>query len=242
MTLLYLGDRFYVLLLMLASSSSPSRPGFPDLGRFWTAANVLTLFRVALVWPIAVLVYRGESFAWLMGLILFAIATDFLDGKIARWSGTVSEWGKVLDPTADKLAAAAVTLALVLRPAEFGPALPVWFVACVILRDAVIAIGGLIQTRRLGYVMMSLWSGKVAVTALAITILAALLRADLPVLTVCVWATTALLVYSLARYLHRFALVMRLGPNVPVDDRDRVVTDRLPENVAGEESKDHVAG
>lgn len=217
---------------MTVPSSPTTRSGFPDLGRFWTAANVLTLIRAALVGPIAVLVYRGGSFAWLMGLILFAIATDFLDGKIARWSGTVSEWGKVLDPTADKLAAAAVTLALVLRPTELGPALPVWFVACVILRDAVIAIGGLIQTRKLGYVMMSLWSGKVAVTALAVTILAALLRADLPVLMACVWTTTALLVYSLARYLHRFALVMRLGPAVPVDDRDRVLTERLPENIA----------
>ncbi len=220
---------------MSVSSPPTTRTGFPDLGRFWTAANVLTLFRAALIGPIAVLVYRGESFGWIMGLILFAIATDFLDGKIARWSGTVSEWGKVLDPTADKLAAAAVTLALVLRPAELGPALPVWFVACVILRDTVIAVGGLIQTRKLGYVMMSLWSGKVAVTALAITILAALMRADLPVLMACIWTTTVLLAYSLVRYLHRFALVMRLGPAVPVDDRDRIVTERLPENVQEED-------
>ncbi|MEM1041444.1 MAG: CDP-alcohol phosphatidyltransferase family protein [Bacteroidota bacterium] len=226
---------------MAAPSSSPAPVGFPDLGRFWTPANVLTLARGALVWPIAQLVYQGGPFGWLMGLIGFAIVTDFLDGKIARWSGTVSEWGRVLDPATDKLAAAAVTLALVLRPAEFGPALPAWFVACVILRDAVIAAGGLIQTRKLGYVMMSLWSGKVTVTALAVTILAALLRADPPVLDACIWTTTVLLAYSLARYLHRFALVLRLGPDVPVDEQHRVVTGRLPENV-GEESKDQVAG
>ncbi len=225
-----------------AARSVTVRPGFPDLGRFWTVANGLTLVRAALVGPIAVLVYRGEPFAWLMGLLLFAVATDWLDGKVARWSGSVSEWGKILDPTADKLAAAAVTLALVLRPPALGPALPVWFVGCVILRDAVIAAGGLVQTRRLGYVMMSLWSGKVAVTALAVTILAALLRADAPVLMACVWTTTALLAYSLARYLHRFALVMRLGPAVPVDARDRVLSDRLPENARAVHQEDHVAG
>ena len=168
--------------------------------------------RMVLVGPIAVLVYRGGPFGWLIGLILFAIATDWFDGQIARWSGTVSEWGKILDPTADKLAAAAVTVALVVRPESLGPPLPVWFVLCVIVRDATIAIGGLIQTRRLGYVMMSLWSGKVAVTALAVTVLAALLRADPPVLTVCVWTTTVLLVYSLGRYLQRYARVMRLDP------------------------------
>lgn len=211
----------------------PERPttsqprAFPDLGRFWTVANGLTLARIALVPPIAYLVYRGEPYGLLMGLIFVAIATDWFDGKIARWSNTVSDWGKVLDPTADKLAAAAVTLALVLRPEAVGPRLPVWFVAVVIARDLVIAVGGIIQTRRLGYVMMSLWSGKVAVTALALTVVAALLQADPEVLRVCVWTTTALLAYSLLRYLYRFVRVTRLGPSAS----DGVLDGRLPENV-----------
>ena len=216
---------------MPQSSSAAAQPAFPDLGRFWTVPNVLTMTRMVLIPPIGWLVYRGGPFGWMIGLLLAAVATDWLDGQIARRTGSVSEWGKILDPTADKLAAAAVTLALVLRPPEFGPTLPVWFVVWVIVRDAVIAGGGLIQTRKLGYVMMSLWSGKVAVTALAVTVLAALLRADPPVLDVCVWTTTALLAYSLVRYLQRFIYVMRLGPAVPVDEHDAVLTDRLPENV-----------
>lgn len=192
-------------------SPTVPQPAFPDLGRFWTAANVLSLVRIALIPPIAVLIYRGGPFGPMIGLLLVAVATDWLDGQVARRTGTVTEWGKVLDPTADKLAAAAVTLALVLRPAEFGPSLPVWFVAAVIARDAVIAVGGIIQTRRLGYVMVSLWSGKIAVTALALTIVAALLRADPEVMAVCVWTTTALLAFSLVRYVQRFRRVMRLG-------------------------------
>lgn len=192
-----------------------SQHAFPDLGRFWTAANVLSMARMALVVPIAVLIYRGGPLGPTMTLIGVAIATDWLDGQVARRSGTVSEWGKVLDPMADKLAAAAITLALVLRPPAFGPSLPVWFVAAVILRDTVIAAGGVIQTRRLGYVMMSLWSGKVAVAALSLTVLAALLRADPEVMTVCIWTTTALLAFSLVRYLQRFRRVMRLGEPVP---------------------------
>lgn len=215
-----------------------AQPAFPDLGRFWTVPNVLTMARMALIPPIGWLVYRGGPFGWMIGLLLVAVATDWLDGQIARRTGSVSEWGKILDPTADKLAAAVVTLALVLRPPEFGPSLPVWFVVCVIVRDAVIAGGGLIQTRKLGYVMMSLWSGKVAVTALAVTVLAALLRADPPVLTVCVWTTTALLAYSLVRYLQRFVYVMRLGPAVPIDEHDALVTDRLPENVRSAEQSE----
>lgn len=199
-------------------SPSVPPPAFPDLGRFWTAANVLSLVRIALVPPVAVLVYRGGPFGLMIGLLLVAVATDWLDGQVARRTGTVTEWGKILDPTADKLAAAAVTLALVLRPAEFGPSLPVWFVVAVIARDAAIAVGGIIQTRRLGYVMMSLWSGKIAVTALALTIVAALLRADPDVMAVCIWTTTALLAFSLLRYLQRFRRVMRLGTAHPFTD------------------------
>lgn len=191
---------------------SPS-PAFPDLGRFWTVANGLTLARIALVPPIAYLVYRGEPYGLLMGLVFVAIATDWFDGKIARWSGTVSEWGKILDPTADKLGAAAVTLALVVRPEAAGPRLPAWFVAVVIARDLLIAAGGILQTRRLGYVMMSLWSGKLAVGALALTVVAALLRADPHLLSALLWSTTALLAYSLLRYLYRFVRVLRAGPS-----------------------------
>jgi phosphatidylglycerophosphate synthase len=204
--------------------------GFPDLGPFWTAANALTLLRIAIVPFIAWLVYRGGPFGWLLALVALAIATDFFDGKVARWTGTVSEWGKALDPVADKLAAAAVTFALVVRPPEVGPTLPVWFVLVVIARDVVIAGGGIIQTRRLGFVMMALWSGKVAVNLLALTVVATLLAAPQPIITALVWTTTAVLVYSLGRYLLRFREVMRYGTEIPLDARHEVVRERLPEH------------
>lgn len=200
--------------------------GFPDLGRFWTAANMLTLSRVALLPPIAWLAYQGGPMWLLLLLILVAVATDFFDGKVARWTGTVSEWGKVLDPTADKLAAAAVTLALVIRPIE--PTLPVWFVILVVLRDVIIAGGGVIQTRRLGYVMMALWSGKVAVNFLAATVLAVLFAFPQLLIDILVWVTTVSLLYSLGRYLYRFIQVIRLGPAIPLDERHNVRRDQLP--------------
>ena len=51
--------------------------------------------------------------------------------------------------------------------------------------------------------------GKLAVTMLALTVVAALLGADQPVLDACVWITAALLVYSYLRYLWRFIRLMR---------------------------------
>ena len=182
------------------------------MGSFWTAANVLSLSRAVLVVPIAVLVYRGGPIGPMFALIGLAIATDWFDGRVARWSNTVSEWGKVLDATADKLAAAAVTVALLTRPEEAGPTLPLWFVALAIVRDAMLALGGLIQTRRLGRFTSSLWSGKVAVTALAVTVIAALLAAAEPVMEALVGMTAAVMAYSIIKYSIRFVAIVKYGP------------------------------
>ena len=182
------------------------------MGRFWTPGNALTLLRGLLVPVIGVLVYRGGPLDWLFGLILFAVATDFFDGAVARWTDTVSEWGKALDPTADKLAAAIVTVALMTRPEEAGPRLPVWFVAVVLVRDAILAVGGILQTKRLGRLTTSLWSGKITVAALAFTVLLALLRADQEVLEVCFQVSALLAVVSTVAYILRYRKIVRGEP------------------------------
>ena len=184
------------------------------MGRLWTVANALSLSRAILVAPIAVLVYRGDAVGLMFGLIGLAIATDWFDGRVARATDTVSEWGKVLDAVADKLAAAAVTVALLTRPETAGPSLPLWFVVLAITRDAILAIGGLVQTRRLGHFTSSLWSGKVAVFALAGTVVVALLGPPVAtprVMEALVGLTAAVMVVSVVKYTRRFAAIFRHG-------------------------------
>ena len=207
------------------------------MGSFWTAANLLSLSRAVLVVPIAVLVYRGGPIPWMFALIGLAIATDWFDGRVARWSNTVSEWGKVLDATADKLAAAAVTVALLTRPTEAGPNLPLWFVALAVGRDVVLAAGGLIQTRRLGRFTSSLWSGKVAVGALAVTVVAALLAAPAPVMEALVGLTAAVMAYSILKYTVRFVAIARYGAAALEPDGTTLRKEHrlVPERLRGED-------
>ena len=199
----------------------PPRPAFPEMGRFWTAANGLSLMRVVLVVPITWMVYHGGPIGPMFGLIALAIATDFFDGKVARWSHTVSEWGKVLDATADKLAAACVTLALLTRAVE--PNLPLWFVLLAITRDAILSVGGLLQTRRLGRFTTSLWSGKITVTLLSLTVVAALVGARATVMEACIGATAAVMLYSIVEYAIRFRRIMRPGAKLHLDEHGTVV-------------------
>lgn len=173
------------------------------LGRFWTVANALSLLRMVLVAPITYLILSDGSRAWLFGLIMAGVMTDWLDGNVARWTRTVSDWGKVLDPLADKVAAIFITLALFLKGS-----LPLWFLVFIAVRDVLIALGGALMTRKSGEVAMSVWSGKVAVTLLALTLIAALMQADEDVMQVLIGATSVALAWSFLIYIIRFIRVM----------------------------------
>mgnify|MGYP002512414123 CR=1 FL=1 len=66
--------------------------------------NKLTLLRFALVPVFMVFMYTSNPYSYLIALVVFAVAsfTDFLDGSIARKYGLVTNFGKFMDPLADK--------------------------------------------------------------------------------------------------------------------------------------------
>jgi cardiolipin synthase len=75
---------------------------------------------------------------------VIVLATDWVDGAIARSTGQVSELGKVLDPVSDRLAIAAGLIALVIRGA-----FPLWAALLVLVRDvAVLVVGVVVLWRR----------------------------------------------------------------------------------------------
>jgi CDP-diacylglycerol--glycerol-3-phosphate 3-phosphatidyltransferase len=190
-------------------NTSSGEQKFPALGRFWTASNVLSLLRLALAFPICWLILiRGPGDPLLLILVAIAIATDWFDGKLARWSKTVSEWGILLDPLADKVGAAMTVAALAVRGA-----LPVWFVGLLVVRDLLVGAGWTIVSRRTGQLMMSRMPGKLSTVALACTVLSALLKADADVMFYLLWITSVLLVYSFLYYMGTFFAIVRSTPS-----------------------------
>ena len=77
--------------------------------------NLLTLSRIGVIPAIVALFWvDGDLWRWIMlGLYTFACLTDFFDGYAARSMGTISNFGKFLDPVADKILVAAVIFMLV---------------------------------------------------------------------------------------------------------------------------------
>ena len=106
-----------------------------------TTASKITLARVALIPLYMVLMYisGGVSGPWMwaaLGLFIFASATDFVDGYIARHYNQVSDFGKFLDPLADKL----LTLAAMCMFCQWGT-FPAWALMLVLTRE--FAVSGL---------------------------------------------------------------------------------------------------
>lgn len=114
----------------------------------WTAPNVLTLFRIAIVPVLVYLLTDPGPFAGFLAALIFFLAslTDYFDGYLARKYGIVTTLGKFLDPLADKLIVVSVLIMLAAMPCAPGaapcePRVPAWIVVLIVGRE--LAVTGL---------------------------------------------------------------------------------------------------
>ena len=133
--------------------------------RVLTIPNAISALRIVLI-PVFVSLILDPDTAT-AGLILFAavVATDWVDGTIARRTGQVSELGKVLDPVADRLAIAAGIIAL----AAAG-LFPAWAAIVIIGRDVIVLLAGAYVLSRYRVRLDVRWIGKVATFSLMVAV------------------------------------------------------------------------
>ncbi len=134
-----------------------------------TIPNLLSLLRILLIAPMAIFVWQGNLLL-ISIIVVIALASDFLDGILARRLNQISEVGKILDPLADKLAIGTILLVLYLKHQ-----VPLWLVVVVIGRDVAILIAGLLYARKYKFVMPSNFIGKVTANVLALMVIAFIL-------------------------------------------------------------------
>ena len=131
--------------------------------------NKLTCVRMVLIIPFVIFVLAGKcegTYKWL-ALATFAIAsfTDFLDGKIARSRGLVTDFGKFMDPLADKVLVCGALICMI----ELGR-VPAWYVIIVIAREFIISGFRLVAADNGIVIAASMW-GKVKTACLMVEII-----------------------------------------------------------------------
>ena len=157
-----------------------------------TTASKITLVRVFLIPALLAAMYlSGGVWGIWMGislfLFIFASVTDYIDGQIARKCNQVSDFGKFLDPLADKL----LTIAVMTMFCEWGR-LPAWALMIVLTREFAVTGLRLVAVGK-GTVIAAGWSCKVktASTMVGLCVLMAF-----PQNGALIWIVTAVIVVT----------------------------------------------
>lgn len=123
-----------------------------------TTANKLTIFRVVLIPVFLVLAYTGHT-RWALAVFVIASLTDMLDGYVARHYNQITDFGKFMDPLADKV----LVMAAMCYFVEAGR-MPGWALAIVLLREFAVSGMRLVAVEQ-GRVIAAAFSGKIKTAA-----------------------------------------------------------------------------
>jgi len=176
--------------------------------KIFNASNSLSFIRLLLVIPawIAFNNFDNNLARYSVAAIgVIATITDILDGYLARKLNQITEFGKVIDPLADKVLIVFVVLNLFL----LGE-IPDYYFYMIIARDVLILIGGLIVAKKIGKVPPSDYIGKATVLSIAFVLLLILLNVDSQSLLYLIlyYLSIVLIFASFANYLIRAAKVL----------------------------------
>lgn len=183
--------------------------------------NKLTIFRVILIVPFVVLLL-GSFHEWgliraifggameyvngiAVAIFIIASLTDLLDGKIARKYNLVTNFGKFMDPLADKLLVCSAMICLV----EMGK-IPAWIVIIIIAREFIISGFRLVASDN-GVVIAASYWGKFKTVFQMIMVIVLILDIDHPFFY---WLGIALIYVSLALTLISLADYIAKNKNV----------------------------
>lgn len=168
-----------------------------------TTANKITLVRVVLIPVLVLLMYMNfpGHIYWALAVFIIASISDFLDGYIARHYNQVSDFGKFMDPLADKLLVVSTMMIFV----EKGY-MPGWALLIVVAREFAVTGLRLVAVDN-GRVIAAAWSGKIKTACTMIGIILMMLigiPCKVTWLNTLVWIViVATTVYSGAEYFYK---------------------------------------
>ena len=170
----------------------------------YSIPNCMGYFRILLI-PVFCFLYlnaedRGDYYL-AAGVILLSYITDFLDGQVARRFHMITEFGKILDPVADKLTHGAIAFCLAFRYEAMR-----YLFLFMVVKEGFMAVMGMINLRHGRKLDGAKWFGKVCTGALFMLLFLLVLWPDIPL----VWAerliylVLVIMVLTLILYIPEF--------------------------------------
>ena len=163
--------------------------------------NQLTILRIILIPVFIVLLMKGYPY-WSAAVFIAASATDALDGHIARKYNMVTNFGKIMDPLADKLLVTSALICFV----ELG-VVPGWMVIVILAREFIIT-GLRAVAAGDGIIIAAGKSGKLKTVFQMVAIIVLLLQdfpftlfTTIPVGMILLWVAVILTIYSGVEYI-----------------------------------------
>jgi len=126
----------------------------------WNVPNALTLLRLMLV-PVYVVFFAMGKKYWALITFMVASFTDFLDGQIARRHNLITDFGKLMDPLADKIVVLTAMFSMVFGNRHIPGVIPLAAVLVLFVKEAYM-VHGSYRMLKLGVVVHSRMAGKVA--------------------------------------------------------------------------------
>lgn len=197
------------------ASGKPTPAGQGTVDKILTPANVVTMIRICLVpvfvvaligpWPDAMgLAFLNPWKAWIAAIIFVVIScTDWLDGCLARSRGEVTDFGKFMDPLADKVLVVAALLVLI----ELG-SLPSWPVLIIVAREFIVSGVRMVAASK-GEVIAASWYGKFKTVFQMIAIVLFVVK-ESPAITGMLSHELNVALYILSRLVMAAALVLTI--------------------------------
>ncbi|MCD7917666.1 MAG: phospholipase D-like domain-containing protein [Clostridiales bacterium] len=168
---------------------------------YFSIPNLMGYFRILLVPVFAVLYLRAEtSRDYLVAALVLGVSalTDCFDGKIARRFNMVTEWGKFVDPLADKITQCVTALCLTTRYP-----LMVWLAVLLLCKELVLAVLGAVFLHMDRKMDGAHWCGKVTTVILDCSLVILLLLPNISYSTanLLIYICMAAAIYALVGYL-----------------------------------------
>lgn len=178
--------------------------------KIWNVPNALTMLRMALI-PVYWVLFMQDHRYFALAVFIVASVTDLLDGYIARKYHLITNFGKLMDPLADKLMVISVMLSLALK------GLAPWAALIILLcKEGLMVLGGAVLLRR-GVVVYAFKIGKIAQTLAVSGLILCFfgewfLEIGFPLHLIVLWTAVALTLCALVFYARRGIRLYKAGP------------------------------